>query len=157
MRRATCQAPPGSGSPGRSPGSRWLRASACQPCAGEYASTGCGSKFSGTPRSAAGSAGIDVHAARPDLDAAGQPAAGELGRALEDGGPHVQLDLLAHAQVVVEQVREPVARARPRLDAELEQLPARRRELDLAGLEVPLERDEAERAEAALDDAHGSV
>ena len=36
----------------------------------------------------------------------------------------MQLDLLAHAQVVVEQIGQPVPGARPRLDAELEQLAA---------------------------------
>ena len=42
--------------------------------------------------------------------------------ALEERRPHVELDLLRYAQAVVQQLREPVAAARPRLDLELEQL-----------------------------------
>src|SRR5215211_9125593 len=124
-RRAICHEPPGTGSPALSPGSRWVRASACQPRSGVYASSGCGSEFSAAPCSAASarSARIDVvDATGADLDAAVQAPPGELGDPLQHRGPHVQLDLLAHAQVLVEEVRQPVARARPRLDAELEQL-----------------------------------
>src|SRR3954454_16378217 len=63
-----------------------------------------------------------VHAAGTDLEAAGQAGAGELCHLLEHRGPHVQLDFLAHAQLLVEQVRESVAGPRPRLDGELEPL-----------------------------------
>src|SRR3954465_15698716 len=118
-RRATVHEPPGTGSPGGSEGSAWDSAS--------KRSTG-------------------IHAPGPDLDAACQAATGELGDALEHRRPHMQLDLLAHAQVLVQQIRQPVARSRPRLDAELRHRPVvARSELDLAGLEVSVQGREAER------------
>jgi hypothetical protein len=98
-----------------------------------------------------------VDARGADLDASRQAPAGQVRHPLEHRGPHVQLDLLAHTKVVVQQVRETVARARPRFDAELEQLARVRREADLARLEMTVERDEAERARRALDHAHGPV
>src|SRR5919199_632415 len=109
-RRATSHGPPGTGSPGGSPGSGWRSASSCQ--------------------------ASSVDTTRADLDAAGEPPLGELRDPLEDRRPHVQLDLLAHAQVVVQEVGEPVARPRPRLDAEL---PGRGAEADLPRLEVAVE------------------
>src|SRR3954454_12781700 len=130
-RRATAHDPPGSGSPGASPTSSWESASRCH--------------------------GSLIDAPRPDLDAAGQPYARELGHSLEHRGPHVQLDLLAHPQAVVQQVREPVARPCPRLDAELEEPIAPRGEVDLPGLEVAIERGEAERRRRAVDDTHRAV
>src|SRR3954451_13613273 len=147
-RRATSHEPRGSG---------WLIASACQPRSGVYSSAGRGSKFSGLPRSARSRRSERVDTARADLDAAGEAPARQLGDALDDRRPHVQLDLLAHPQVLEQEVGEPVARARPRLDGELEQLGVARLEADLAGLEMALERDEAERLRRLLDHAHRPV
>jgi hypothetical protein len=59
--------------------------------------------------------------------------------------------------VLVEQVRQPISRTRPRLDRELEQLAAPRGEADLTGLEVTIERDEPKRVRRPLDHAHGPV
>src|SRR3954471_9615358 len=130
-RRATAHGPSGTGSPGCSPGSGWHSASR---------------------RS------TRIHAPRPDLDPARQPSVGELRHALEHRRPHVQLDLLAHAQVVVQKVREPVAGPCPRLDPELQQRPiVPRRELDLAGFEVALQRREAKRRRRPLDHANRAV
>ena len=85
---------------------------------------------------------------RVDLDPAGEAPARGPRDPLDERGPHVQLDLLGHAQVVVEQVREAVAAAGPRLDLEA-QPPSGAgsgAELDLARLEMAGERREAERA-----------
>src|SRR3954447_21480586 len=53
-----------------------------------------------------------------DLDPAGETPARDACDALDERGPHVQLDLLGHAQAVVEEVREAVPAAGPRLDLE---------------------------------------
>jgi hypothetical protein len=63
-------------------------------------------------------AGRPVDAPGVDVDAGGEAAAGEGGHLLDHRRPHVQLDLLGHAQAVVHDVGEAVAAARPRLDAE---------------------------------------
>src|SRR6185436_9074703 len=81
-----------------------------------------------------------------DVDAAGDPPAGEARNALEHRDPEVELDLLGEAQVRVEQVGESIAAPRPRLDLEHEELAAVAAELDLTRLEVPVERRQAERA-----------
>src|SRR4051794_6365382 len=147
-RRATSHEPRGSG---------WLIASACQPRAGVYSSTGCGSKFSPFSRRPRSRRSVLFDTARADLDAAGEAAARQLGDALDGRRPHVQLDLLAHPQLIEQEVGEPVAGARPRLDRELEELAVARLEADLAGLEMPLERHEAERLRRLLDHAHRAV
>ncbi len=75
--------------------------------------------------------------ARGDDDSAFHPASRELDYALEDRGPHVQLDLLGQPQVRVHEVREAVAAARPGLDREFESaMVGARAELDLPGLEM---------------------
>src|SRR5215210_1137445 len=103
-------------------------------------------------------AGRVLHAPRMDLEEAVAAAVGELDHLLEERCPHVELDLLGHTQVPVEEIGEAVAAARPRLDGEGEPVAlARGAELDLAGLEVPGERDEAEGARRDLDDAHRAV
>src|SRR3954469_9128953 len=94
-RRATSHEPRGSG---------WLSASACQPRAGVYSSTGRGSKFSDLPRSARSRRSVLLDTARADLDAAGEAPARALGDTLHDRRPHVQLDLLAHPQVFEQEV-----------------------------------------------------
>jgi hypothetical protein len=70
----------------------------------------------------------------------------------------VQLDLLRHAQAVIEQVRQTVAAAGPRLDLELEPITAAAdAKSDLACLQVTLQRHQAERARRDLDHAHGPI
>src|SRR5689334_9117036 len=83
------------------------------------------------------------HLAGADLEPLDEAAAGEVDDPLEGRNPHVQLDLLAHPQVVVEQVGEAVAAARPALDLE-DDLPVLLEgpELDLARLEVARHRHE---------------
>src|SRR4051794_35009805 len=72
----------------------------------------------GKPSSRSSFIGEVLDPAGVDLDAAGDAPARGLCDALDERGPHVQLDLLGHAQAVVEEVREAVAAARPRLDLE---------------------------------------
>src|SRR5215217_9414887 len=136
---------------------RWRATSQVAPARGGRP-TRAGSKFTGRPRSSASRARARsavsgrspriamVHAARLDLDAAGDAPARGTHDALEQGRPHVQLDLLGHPHAVVEQVGETIAAARPRLDVEDEPIAlAGRGELDLAGLEMAVERCEAKR------------
>src|SRR3954466_16351661 len=168
--RATSQLSPGRGGPGGSAGSAWRRSSTCQPCPRVGRPTRAGAKFRGRPRSSASRPRARsvvsgrspriaiVHPARLDLDAAGDAAARGTHDALEHGRPHVQLDLLGHPHAVVEQVRETIAAARPRLDVEDESIAlAGRGELDLAGLEMAVERCEAKGRRLAVDDADGAV
>jgi len=71
----------------------------------------------------------------------------------------VQLDFLVDAQAVEQEVRQAVAAARPRLDADLD-APRRqvaRGEADPPCLEMSVERDEAESVQTDLDGAHGAV
>src|SRR5215203_3551759 len=90
-------------------------------------------RWSSAPSRGGSSRVAELDAAGVDVDAALEPSAGELRRALDDGGPHVQLDLLGHPQAVVHQIREPIAAACPRLDPEPEPVPVVARvPLDLA-------------------------
>src|SRR5215211_4274420 len=96
--------------------------------------------------------------ARVDLEQAVTATLGQVDHPLEERRPHVELHLLGHAQVPIEEIGEPVAAARPRLDREREPVAlARGAELDLPGLEVARERCEAEGGRRDLDDADGPV
>ena len=70
----------------------------------------------------------------------------------------MQLDLLRHAQAVIEQVGQAVAAARPGLDLEHDPIAAA---LDaegyLARLEMTLQRHQPERARSDLEHAHGPI
>jgi hypothetical protein len=94
-----------------------------------------------------------------DAQAAVAPAPGELHHTLEEGCPHVELDLLRHAQAVVEEVGQAVAAACPRLDPKQEPPVAGRlgAEADLTGLEVAVERYKAKAGGRPFDHAHRSV
>jgi hypothetical protein len=69
----------------------------------------------------------------------------------------VELHLLGDAQAVVQELGEPVAAPRPGLDLELELLPVRGAELDLARLEMPGERHKPERARGGARHPHRAV
>ncbi len=92
-----------------------------------------------------------------DVDAADQAPPGQAGGPLEERRPQVQLDLLGHVQAVVQQPREPITAAGPRLDGEDQAAIELGTELDLAGLQVPLEGGQAERRGRDLDHPHRSV
>src|SRR4051794_2907767 len=100
-----------------------------------------------------------IGAPRLDVDAARHPPAGQVDDALEERDPHVRLDLLGHAQPVVEQVAKAVAAARARDDLEADAPLAlvARVELDLPRLEVPVEGGEAEGPRRRVDHADGPV
>src|SRR5215210_699522 len=83
--------------------------------------------------------------ARVDAKPAGSLPARKVDDTLEERGPHVELDLLRYAHAVVQELREAVAAARPRLDVELEQLAVRGPELDLARLQMPGQRRQPKR------------
>lgn len=70
-----------------------------------------------------------VHAPGVDVDPVLEPASGAPGHLLDDRGPHVELDLLGHPQMVVQERREPITGPRPRLDLEHDD-PVRRRGSD---------------------------
>ena len=95
--------------------------------------------------------------ARLDPEPAVARAAGELHHAFEEGRPHVELHLLGDAEPVVEELGQPVAAPRPRFDLEVEPLAVRRAKLDLPGLEMPRERDEAKRARRSARHPDGTV
>ena len=69
----------------------------------------------------------------------------------------MKLDLLRYAQAVVQQLREAIAAARPRLDVELEQLAVRRPELDLARFEVPGQSRQSKRPRCGAGHPHRPV
>ncbi len=101
---------------------------------------------------------IDLHTPREDRQRPVAVPLGERDDALEHRRPHVQLHLLGEAQVRVQEVRQPVAAARPRLDRELQRsVAAASAELDLTGLEMARQRREAKRCRRPVDDAHRSV
>ena len=120
------------GRPGGSGGRVWRCSSWCHAVSGEYRSRCAGSKFSSRGGAAPGGPG-----ARPDRRGATRASSpfsstrrvsisirpalrppDSLDRPLEHGRPHVQLDLLGHAQARVEQIGEPVSAPRPGLDVE---------------------------------------
>src|SRR6185437_2221842 len=98
------------------------------------------------------------HPAGTDGDATLWPAAGQRGRAHAEVRPHVELDLLGQPQLVVQQGRQPVAGPGPGLDLEAQRVTVRPGpELDLARLEVPVQRREPERAFLAAYHPDGPV
>ena len=101
---------------------------------------------------------VGVYAPRDDASASLHPPMRERDHAAKDRGPHVQLDLLSHAKVRVEQVRETVAAARPGFDDELDRPRARMRpELDLTCLQMALQRGEPKRVSVDRDDPNRTV
>jgi hypothetical protein len=102
-------------------------------------------------------AGLD--ALGGDVHRAVATAARQLAELLEHRGPHVQLDLLVERQAVEQQARQAVAAARPRLDADLQPAGAEvaGAEADPPGLQMTVERHEAEARRLDLDGAHRAV
>src|SRR4051812_514926 len=99
-----------------------------------------------------------LHAPGQHVNAVDERTADLLCDAFDDRGPHVELNLLRHSQPVVHQRRQPVTAARPRLDGEVQMAVSRPRSpLDLAGLEVAVERREAEAIRPSFDDADGAI
>src|SRR4051794_8210378 len=93
-----------------------------------------------------------------DVDAAREAAAAELRDALQHGGPHVHLGLLADPERVVEEVDDARGAARPGLDLEDQQIILEARpEADLPGLEMAAERREVKGGRRAGDDADRPV
>src|SRR4051794_11950018 len=155
--------PAGSGGPGASGGSGCRTSSTRQPFSGVNGAAAATSKlslFAGSRASARRRLLFHtvVDPVRAYLEAACALTAADRDDALEERCPHVELDLLRHPHPVVEQVREPVGASRPRLDREEEVLTAALgRELDLAGLEMTVERGEPKRGRGDLHHAHGPV
>jgi hypothetical protein len=89
---------------------------------------------------------VGFDAPRVGLDPPVETPPGQLGHPLQDRGPHVELDLLGHAQVLVQELGQPVAAARPRLDGEDEAtaVVALGPELDLTRLQVAVEGGKSE-------------
>src|SRR4051812_1075947 len=101
---------------------------------------------------------LGLHAPGQYVDAVDERTADLLCDAFDDRGPHIELNLLRHSQPVVHQRRQPVTAARPRLDGEVQMAVSRPRSpLDLAGLEVAVERREAEPIRPSFDDADRAV
>src|SRR3954447_21268237 len=100
----------------------------------------------------------DLDAPRLDVQGAVTPRARPADRALQDGRPHVELDLLGHAQLVVHHVRERVAGARPGFDLEDDYaVLVTGAPFDLPGLDVAGERHEAKRRRRQVDHADRAV
>jgi hypothetical protein len=102
--------------------------------------------------------GVLVTPVGVDLDGSCGCPAGDLGCALEEVRPHVELEFLREADAVVEEMEVRVSAARPRFDLKQQfGVGVGGTELDLTGLHVAGQRGESKRVLGPSDDSHGSV
>src|SRR4051794_39819357 len=101
---------------------------------------------------------VYLDAAGLDVERAVAAAAGAVGDAVGHGEPHVELPLLGHLEPVVQDMGQPVAGPRPGLDLEHNAtVVVPRAPFDLSGLDVAVQRDEAEGGRRDVGDADRPV